>query len=59
MWRRVLFGAVLALSHGGDDQEAFRAVADVRHSGALEGTMTASGEPFDPEGHMAPTGPCR
>jgi hypothetical protein len=67
----LLFGAVLALSHVGEDQEPFRAVADVRHSGApevprpswtmiaayydysLEGTMTASGEPFDPEGYTA------
>ncbi len=67
----LLFGAVLALSHVGEDQEPFRAVADVRHSGApevprpswtmiaayydysMEGTMTASGEPFDPEGYTA------
>jgi rare lipoprotein A (peptidoglycan hydrolase) len=32
----VLFGAALALSHWGEDQEPFRAVVGVRHSAAPE-----------------------
>ena len=32
----LLFGAALALPHGGEDQETFRAVVGIRHSGAPE-----------------------
>ncbi len=72
----LLFGAVFALPHRGDDREAYRAVIGVRHSAGIEaprapqtmpsqmmiasyldyslaGAITASGEPFDPEGYTA------
>ncbi len=67
----LLFGAVFALLHPGDDREAYRAVIGVRHSAgiaaprapqtmiasyldySLAGSITASGEPFDPEGYTA------
>ena len=76
MFGCVLFGAVLALPHRGDDRETYRAVIGVRHSAgitaprspqstssqtmiasyldySLAGAITASGEPFDPEGYTA------
>ena len=67
----LLFGAVLALPHRGDDRETYRAVIGVRHPAGIEaprapqrmvasyldyslaGEMTASGDPFDPEGYTA------
>ena len=67
----LLFGAVFAPPHRGDDRETYRVVIGVRHSAGIAaprapqtmitsyldyshaGTMTASGEPFDPEGFTA------
>jgi rare lipoprotein A len=57
----LLFGAVLALPHGDDDKETFRAVVGVRHSGAPEaprpsGTMMASYYDYSLAGNMTASG---
>jgi rare lipoprotein A len=57
----VLFGAVLALPHAGDDQETFRTVVGVRHSGAPESprpsrTMIATYYDYSLAGNVTASG---